>query len=391
MPSLVSIFLYGFLLDALLSVASDWLPIALLREIVAWAVFGLSLVLFPLTAFLPQLPKRLILPPFFFLIWAIVCGAFPLAFVAPDHFQTTLAWSQLVLAIALLTVHWHWRRTPPKLDANSFSWQGFALVTVLALLATPLVLIVALANSAGVYLEARSGGYVKLRPEGLVLEERELTKGDKRVRLVSMIHIGEKSFYDHILGSMPRQGAATVLLEGVTDDQGLLKGRFSYTKIADLLGLSSQESSSFQRDGKAASSHSAPDPAHRPRLEYRRADVDISVFQPLTLEFMNAIGAILAEPTAANFLRTVQDPDSPFQQPNADEVVMHDILDKRNEHLIGEIDRALETSQTVVVPWGALHLPAIEASLKDRGFQETGHVSRPVIHFWRKSPAPATQ
>jgi hypothetical protein len=383
MRLLVSIFLHGFLLDALLSVVEEWLPIPALRAVVAWAVFGLGLVLYVLVAFVPRLPKRLILPPFLFLVWTNICGGFPLAFVAPAQYQPALAWSQLIFAIALFLPHRRWRRIPPKLDAPAFSRPAFTILTILTVLAVPVVLAIAAINTAGVYLEAGSGGYVKLRPEGLLLEEREMTKDGKRVRLVSMVHIGEKSFYDHILASMPAQGAAVVLLEGVTDNQGLLKSRFSYSKIAGLLGLDSQETSSFSRDGKPGSPA-----ASRPQVEYRRADVDISIFQPLTLEFMNALGVILSDPTAATILRAMQGPDSPFQQPHADEIVMRDILTKRNEHLVSEIDRALETSQTVIVPWGALHLPSIEASLQERGFQETGRMDRPLIHFWPQNPLP---
>ncbi len=391
MRLLVSIFLYGFLLDAVLSVASEWLPIAAIRAVVAWSVFCIGLVLYILTAFVPRLPKRLLLPPFLFLAWADIGGGFPLAFVAPHHYLPVLEWTQLALAAGLLFVYRRSRRVPPKLDAPAFSWPAFAAITIFTILAAPLLLVAAAINSIGVYAEATSGGYVKLRPEGLLLEEREMTKGDKRVRLVSMIHIGEKGFYDRILASMPTKGAAVVLLEGVTDDKGLLKSRFSYSKIATLLGLDSQEGSSFQQNGRKASSRQEPQTSAKAQVEYRRADVDISMFQPLTLEFMNAVGVILADPTLATVMSAMQAPDSPFKQPHADEIVMHDILDKRNAHLMAEIDLALETSQTVIVPWGALHLSSIEASLKARGFRETGSVNRPVFHLWRRDPSPAAR
>jgi len=390
MRLLVSIFLYGYLLDALLSLASEWLPVAMLRGVVAWAVFCFGLVLYLLTAFMPRLPKRIILPAFLFLVWAGVCGGFPLAFLIPEHYEIALEGSQLALGIGLLFVQWRAQRTPPQLEAAHFSWGGFAFVTVLSIVLLPLALAAAVVNSTGVYLETASGGYVKLRPAGLLLEERVLTKGDRHVRLVSMIHIGEKSFYDHIRASIPTNETAVVLLEGVTDDKGLLKSHFSYAKIAALLGLDAQEKSDFQREGKIASAPGDSQSGKKQTVEYRRADVDISIFQPLTLEFINALGVILSNPTAATVLSVVEAPDSPFKKPDADAVVMHDIIDRRNDHLLSEIDGALQTSQTVIVPWGALHLPTIEAGLKTRGFTETSRVSRPVIHFWeRKTPEPA--
>jgi hypothetical protein len=386
MRRLTSIFLHGFALDALLSVADEWFPVTGLRAFVAWSVFCVGLVLYVAAAFNLRLPKRLILPAFLFLVWTNVCGGFPLAFIIPDHYEAVLAWSQLGLAALLLLWHRRWGRIPPKLEAPVFSWAVFATLAILSILATPVVLAVSALNATGIYLEATSGGYVKLRPQGLLVEERELARGDQRVRLVSMVHIGEKTFYDRILASMPTKDSAVVLLEGVTDDQGLLKSHFSYSKIADLLGLTSQEKSEFQRDGKAASNDS-PSPPDHSRVEYRHADVDISSFRPLTLEFMNAIGTILANPTASEVLHAVQDPNSPFRQPDADTVVMHDIVDKRNDHLLVEIDRALQTSQTVIVPWGALHLANIEAALKKQGFAETSHLSRPVIHFGSENSA----
>jgi len=390
MRVLVSIFLHGFLLDALLSLAGEFLPIPALHLVVAAMVFCTGLALCALAAFTPRVPRRLVLPPFLFLVWADICGGFPLAFIAPHGFHTALDCAQLLLAASILLWHRRWRRTPPELDAAAFSWARFASIAVPALLGLPLAVGAAAINATGAYIESSSGGYVKLRPEGLVLEERTLTKDGKSVRLVSMMHIGEKTFYEHIRDSLPTDGAAIVLLEGVTDNNGLLKGRFSYAKIAKMLGLTPQESSRFQQEGKSSAKNSDPASGKKSNVEYRYADVDISIFQPLTLAFINSVGTILSDPTANTILGTMRDPDSPFRQPGADEVVMHDILEKRNEHLVAEIDRALETANTVIVPWGALHLSGIESSLKERGFKETGRVSRPIIHFWQdRTAAPA--
>jgi hypothetical protein len=390
MRLLVSIFLYGFLLDAVLSVANEWLPITPFRAIVAWTVFAAGLVLYALTAFVPRLPKRLVLPPAIFLVWTNICGAFPLAFIAPGHALPALECSQLILAIALLLLHRRWSHTPPEIEPTAFSWRSFALITLLTVAAIPFVLAAAAVNTAAAYIEARTDGYVKLRPAGLVLEERELTRDGKHVRLVSMMHIGEKNFYDHIYASMPTAGTAVVLLEGVTDHQGLLKNRFSYSKIAELFNLTSQETSELQHGGNPnAGNKPNSNPAAKPTVKYRQADVDISTFAPLTLEFINAIGVILANPTAETISHTFRDPASPLQQPDADKIVMRDILEKRNEHLVSEIDRALQTSQTVVVPWGALHLPYIETALKEEGFREASRVERPIIRFWRTSDAAA--
>ncbi len=387
MRSLVPIFVYGFLLDALLSLAGVWLPISLVQGAAAWAVFAFGIVLYVATAFDRRLPKRLILPPMIFLVWTNICGAFPLAFLAPDIYGPALSATQLAIAVAMLLFLRKWRVTPPPIGP-AFSWRTFSLVTLPTLVAIPLVLGIGMVNAIGVSIEQGSQGYVKLRPDGLILEERELARGDQRVRLVSMMHIGDRSFYDQILASLPADGTSIVLVEGVTDREGILKNNFSYAKLARLLGLSSQENSSLHesvKDGLPARKNNGT--KTRRNIEYRHADIDISTFQPLTLAYIGAIGAILSDPTLATFLRVVNAPDTPFKNPDVQEIVMADILDRRNEHLIDEIGDALENTKTVVVPWGALHLSDIEQSLKAQGFQEIRRVGRPVIRFWRDADA----
>jgi len=375
----VTIFLGGFLLDAALSVADIWLPISPLRNFVAWLVLAAAMLLGAISFFTPRLPKRFIWPPVAFLVWGGLCGGFPLAFVWPDATMPALSIAQLVLALGMLAGHMLSRPAPER---PAFSWQNFALSSGVVALAFPVVLVCATLNTIGVAIESSTGGYVKLRPAGLMLEERQLEKDGRRVRLVSMMHIGERSFYENILSSLPTQSAAIVLLEGVSDREGLIRGRFSYANVATLLGLTSQESSTLQRE---TSEERPATSSHASQVEFRRADVDISTFQPLTIDFINTIGGVLANPTLENTLRTLQAPDSPFHHPHADEIVQRDILDNRNAHLLDEIDNALRTHDLVVVPWGALHLPGIEADLKARGFRETARTDRPIVH-WRRSP-----
>jgi hypothetical protein len=381
MRRLASIFVYAFLVDAVLALASEWLPIAPVRDAIAWLTFGLALLLFALLAFSARLPARLLLPPIAFAVWADLCGGFPLTFVLPEHFTLALSLSQLALAIAVVILHGRWKRLPPRLDAPAFSWPRLAGFALLGAVVAPLAIACAAVNVLGLSAEQATGGYLKIRPAGLLLEERQLEKDGRHVRLVSMMHIGEKHFYESIFSSLPKEGDAIVLLEGVTDHKGLLRGRFSYAKIATLLGLASQEATSLQHapaPGEASAGSDAPS-----RLEFRRADVDISTFQPLTIAFINTLGTLLADPTPANALQTFGAQDSPFQQPHANEIVMRDILENRNAHLLGEIDAALRTHDTVVVPWGAMHLPAVEAALEAQGFRETARIDRPVVRWKR--------
>jgi hypothetical protein len=380
MRRFIYIFLGGFWLDAVLSVCDAWLPLTPLRNLVALAELLLGLGVFASMAFMPRLPKRLLLPPIAFLIWTNICGGFPLAFVIPELLDPILSWAQLALALVLLLIHLRGREWQAE-RISGFSWKNFALFAIVTILLAPIVLVIAVANAAGMHLEATTNGYVKIRPGGLILEERTFEKNDRKVRLVSMMHVGQKQFYEDIHASLQSGSPSAVLMEGVSDEQGLLKG-FSYARIAKMLGLSAQESSALQQEGKQGGSGEGPR-----KVDYRHADVDVSSFSPLTIEFINAIGVLLASPTINAAMEALNAPV--FDRPDAETAVYADILDKRNVHLKAQIDDALREHGTVVVPWGAMHLPYIEDALREDGFQETRRVARPVIQFWSpKTAAP---
>ena len=48
--------------------------------------------------------------------------------------------------------------------------------------------------------------------------------------------------------------------------------------------------------------------------------------------------------------------------------VMADILDKRNDAVIAGLVKTLKRYDTIVIPWGAMHMPAIEAAVLEQGF-----------------------
>ncbi len=379
MRSVVSLFLVGFLLDAALSVASSWLPApAPLRPIVGWIVLAGAVSIYAAMAFDRRLPKRLLLPPTLFVIWTGLCGGFPLAFLLPGDAPRFLGWAQLVLAVGLLLEH---LRPSSSRDGPIFSWKNLAIFTVATVAALPFVLAAAAVNALGTGMESSTGGYLKLRPSGLLLEERELAKDGKRVRLVSMMHIGAREYYENVQASLPANGRAIVLLEGISDDKDLLKSRFSYSKIARMLGLAAQESSPLQRSAPARTGGNDSPAPPVGKLEYRRADLDVSAFRPTTIRYINAVGGLFENPTLDTLVHALRDDDSPLGYPGIDQIVMNDILNKRNAHLVDAINAALRTHETLIVPWGALHLPFIEDTLKKQGFQETNRVDRPVVRF----------
>ena len=55
-------------------------------------------------------------------------------------------------------------------------------------------------------------------------------------------------------------------------------------------------------------------------------------------------------------------------------VLLPGIIEARNAHLIKELNKALEKedTETVAIPWGAAHMPALEEDIIHIGFEKTG-------------------
>ena len=55
--------------------------------------------------------------------------------------------------------------------------------------------------------------------------------------------------------------------------------------------------------------------------------------------------------------------------PQLEKQLMEDILTKRNQHLLEVIQERLLTSDNIVVPWGAAHMPGISSGIEKLGFR----------------------
>ena len=63
------------------------------------------------------------------------------------------------------------------------------------------------------------------------------------------------------------------------------------------------------------------------------------------------------------------------------EIIMDDILHRRNVGVIRHLEKALGRYDTVVIPWGALHMKEIEAEILKRGFKLQEERERVSIDF----------
>jgi len=205
-----------------------------------------------------------------------------------------------------------------------------------------------------------SDGFVALRRSGFTVQVRKYARNDgKSIWLVPMSHIGEPEFYHGLSQGFPAD--STILMEGVTDRENLLTNRITYKRVASSLGLSPQEKQ-FK-----------PNPS-----QVVRADIDVDQFSKNTIDFLNLIMLIHSRGlTVENILQVLQYPEPPgFEQR-----LFEDLLRKRNRHLLQEIQEELPHTRTVIVPWGAAHMPEIAREIQKSGFQLTGSEEHLAIGF----------
>lgn len=363
---------------------------AMLFALFSGLVLFAALLFYPCLGLNRHLPKRIFLPQLFLLFW-LAAGSWPLSGFF-DRAQATAIVAVGQVFLGLFSLFWIRDRTGSSLllTRELFSEGGFRFGYLFrfvggTLLFLPIALLF-LGFSAGTgYVDRLTGGFVRLGVDGLYLGERIYQKQDKTVRLVGMIHIADPDYYEDIHETLA-QSSGLILSEGVTDHSGLLHHRFSYEVVADALGLAEQPSLAFPgrrievetlyRDDFKGGLPGRPDVA--------RADIDLQEFEPLTVDFINAMARYLLSGVGlasgiADFNHWARE----HMPPSAGETIMQDLIDKRNRTLLGHLGAALQKYDTVFIPWGALHLPGIEAVVKERGFVLQGVRERRSIDFFR--------
>jgi hypothetical protein len=262
---------------------------------------------------------------------------------------------------------------------------------------------ISLCSELAAEIELISGGYVRVRLDGVYLVERKFQAGLQEVRLTGMMHIAEKDFYSAVLPKADPNLPSVVLVEGVTDSKGLLSRRgIRYSHLARLLNVTSQEESEFtshvinglrEEEDKRhdlensskrsfAKTEDPPKPDKAGGIDFIHADVDVATFHPTTIAFLITVMGIFQSDDLRSVFRTLADPNSPLSDENAQRLVMDDILHSRNDKLMDEIQESLKKYRRVIVPWGALHLSDIESRLRAQNFEQNGEIERKALAFW---------
>ena len=395
---LANIFLLAFALDAGVSLLDEILkavgasPLASLRISVANVVVLYALAMLLVTIFVPHLPKFILLPLILFELWAAF-GAPPFTFSD----QSTAFALQIVqvalIAAAFLVIRLrtgHWLLAAGLLPRKSHLVLRTIISVVVVGLIMPLLGALLLLVAFGSMMEKQTGGYLQFTSSGIEVRETILRKDNKTVRLIGMVHVGEAKFYEALYASFPASGL--VLAEGVTDREGRLAGSFSYKGLAEVLGLKVQpqfanpsaepetKHSPEQKPNPTASREpiSIPATPGHPRVIY--ADADVSDFSATTVRFLGKVGELYGSSSFNELLTRLNAIGDQFTEADLTGV-FDDILAKRNTRLLAEFDKRIGEYETIVVPWGAQHMPGLEAAVRQRGFHVESQRMLPLAQY----------
>lgn len=382
MRRFANLFIIMYLFDALLSLADELLqlgslPLPLFSEVrfgLATLVIVLSAVIYACLGFDRRLPKRVFVPLTLYVSWCTV-DLWPLAgFIGREGLGLLASVGQLLLCGGALLVL---RRMGGSallsgvlFRAKAFSWRNTLGFSAVNLLLSPLLLLYSGLAVAAYSLDQQTAGFMRLSPFGIYMSERSYHREAKLVRLAAMMHVGREDYFRELAASMA-SGGTVVLAEGVSDQDGLLKDQFDYSRLADILGLTSQDV--MRLDGRMVELEDldalTPGVGGPGKPDIVRADIDLNRFDPQTVDFLNVLGRTLFgdKPLAEGLLEYNQ---WAAEQMTPERIagVMGDILDKRNAVVIDGMVRSLRRYDTVIIPWGALHMPAIEAAVLEQGF-----------------------
>jgi hypothetical protein len=350
-----------FLVDAFISLVDDSLlvlfhspALSSIRGLVSLPMMLIAFLIYVLMAFLPAIPKRLFLPLTIFPPAAFL-GVIPFMIYSFDRIRW-VSWGfslcQVLLGLGLLLWVQHgwsfrWPLVPEKwLGPPGFRWRNcLAFISVNLFILVPAI-VVYLGVCASLAVDHYTDGFLALRPTGLAVHVRKYVRADGRtIQLIPMIHIGDTQFYRSLSAAFPTN--SITLMEGVSDEKGLLTNKIAYKVVASQLGLAEQQK------------------VFKPQGKIIRADVDISEFSTNTINFLNLIMGVHAHGrvNVEAFATLIQAPPPGFEKGLFD-----DLLRKRNRRLLEQIEARLPTSESIMVPWGAAHMPEIAREIAKSGF-----------------------
>ena len=361
LAAILSLVLILLLISGIFSFLTDTLVLFFGRADLAVAAAPLSLLMlfagaltFGLLALFPGISKRLFLPASLYLPVAGV-AVLPL-FVFFYERAALISWSASLgqIGLALFLIHrvlgggkfrWPMVGEQPLVE-RKFSWGNFlAVVCAGTFLLLPALLFYTV-FSVRLAVSHFTDGFVALQPQGITVQVRKYVRDDGRtILLVPMSHVGEPKFYHDLAASFPAN--SVILMEGVSDRSKVVKTHLDYSRAAASVGGVQQVE------------------AFKPQGELVPADVDMSSFSPATLEVLKTAMLVHAKGVTAETLPLLMKPSPP----GLEALLMEDLLTKRNRHLLDVLEARLPKSDSIIVPWGAAHMPEIAREIQKLGFR----------------------
>ncbi len=392
MRKLANLFLILFLIAAGLGLGSALLsphwpdnPLVGLHNLANLLLVLLAVPIYFGFGFNRHLPKLIFVPLLAWLCWGLL-DYWPLEALIGGKYRLYAACGQLLLGWLALQLVRRQNRKSLLLVRSQFAGPGFSggnffRFCLLSIPLLPLATLLLSYAAASTLIEQNTAGFVRLKPNGLYMTEKVYARGVKEIRLAGMIHLGQQEYYQELAASFDA-GDSLLLAEGVSDAQGLLSGRFSYGNLAELLGLASQEQFNFIGRVIEAEQLDQPGSSEPGRLDILRADIDLQQFDPRTIEVLNAIGThLLGSRSLRDGYRNFSRWAEQHVTPELNRVVMEDLLEKRNRSLLSYLPIGLQHYRTLIIPWGALHMPGIEAAIRQQGFEFQRSRERLSIDF----------
>ena len=374
------------LLHELLAIFMQTAPTSILRNLVAVIALLFALPLYFSLGIDRRLPKLVIIPQALFIFW-IGLGAWPIVETG-GFFGLFAAMVQTLLGLLPFILYAGTAGSNRLLPeerflAGFFGLRNTLMFFIMHIVLLPLAFSYMVVSVMAYYADHETAGFVRLGSDGIHMEERVYSRSGKNIRLTGMIHIGEQEFYSELIDSTAT-GSTVILLEGVTDEDSLLTTSFGYDAMAQLLGLTSQADMEFagrlidesDLEGLPVDVYDDLEP------HLIQADTDLNRFDPLTIEFINVLGKhLFNSDSLPQGFQAYEAWAQENMNPEASEIIFSDLLDSRNEIVISWLDQVLPVYDTVVIPWGALHMPGIEAAILDRGFKQTSSRERLSVDF----------
>ncbi len=346
-----------------------------------------TLFLYFVSAFNRHLPKLVFYPLFAWVFWSVF-SYWPLSEVIGQAYHLCVGFAQLLTLFFLLRRNYRDNESsfllvPSQFTGPFFSGRALLIFIIVNILIAPPAFVAIGYKLAAQLIDTSTGGFVTLQPDGLYMSEKTYQHNDKAIKLIAMIHLARPEYYTDIAKTIPKKNTL-ILMEGVSDKTNLLKNRFSYGNLAEFLGLTSQGQLDLSARIISPEQLKQEQPANeeQTQLDILPADIDVSAFDPQTIEVLDTLAKYVLNGDSPvdgyfEFNQWIQE----HTDPDIDKTIMADLLDKRNAAVLAYIPEALQRYDTLVLPWGALHMKGLEQAIRDKGFRLVDDQSHLSIDF----------